>query len=95
MVRQDFERTVKSVKRCLQKMIGRGRLTLDELHTAITDFEMIVNSRPLSYLSKDNVQEPIMSSHLLSGRQVMSLPDGPYNNKLSEDINAGVADVTK
>ena len=39
-----FERMVKSVKRCLRKTIGRGRLTLDKLQTAVTEVEMIVNS---------------------------------------------------
>ena len=43
-----FERMVRSVKRCLRKTIGRGRLTLDELQTATAEVEMIVNSRPLS-----------------------------------------------
>jgi hypothetical protein len=90
-----FERMVKSVKRCLRKTIGRGRLTLDELQTATTEVEMIVNSRPLSYLSTDSVQEPITPSHLLTGHRVMSLPDGPYNNELGEDISVKVADITK
>ena len=76
---------VKSVKRCLHKTIGRGRLTLDELQMAVTEVEMIVNSRPLSYLSTESIQEPITPSHLLTGRRVMSLPDGPYNNELHED----------
>lgn len=56
---------------------------------------MIVNSQSLSYLSMDSVQEPITPSHLLTGRRVMSLPDGPYNNELIEDINTRIADITK
>ena len=90
-----FERMVQSVKRCLRKTIGRGRLTLDELQTAVTEVEMIVNSRPLSYLSTDSIREPITPSHLLTGRRMMSLPDGPYNNELSEDIGTNVTDITK
>ena len=43
----------------------------------------------------DSVQEPITPSHLLTGRRVMSLPDGPYNNELIEDINTRIADITK
>ena len=38
------ERMVKSVKRCLRKTIGRGRLTVDELTTVVTEVKMIVNS---------------------------------------------------
>ena len=70
------------MKRCLRKTIGRGRLTL-ELQTAVTEVEMIVNSRPLSYLSTDSGQESITPSHLLTGHRVMSLPDGPYNNEFA------------
>ena len=56
---------------------------------------MIVNPQPLSYLSTECVQEPITPSHLLTGRRVMSLPDGPYNNELDEDISTRIADITK
>ena len=56
---------------------------------------MIVNSRPLSYLSTDSVQEPIMPSHLLTGCRVMSLLGGPYNNELDEDISTRITDITK
>ena len=61
----------------------------------VTEVEMIVNSRPLSYLSTDNIQESITPSHLLTGHRVMSLPDGPYNKELADDISVKVADIIK
>ena len=70
-----FERMVKSAKRCLKKTIGRAVLTYDELLTAVTEVEMILNSRPLSYVSSDDVEEPLTPSHLLIGKRVLSLPD--------------------
>lgn len=70
-----FERMVRSVKRCLRKMVGRSRLTLDELYTALTEVESILNSRPLSYISSTDLEEPITPSHLLVGRRVLSMPD--------------------
>ena len=36
---------------------------------------MIVNSRPLLYLSSDDLEEPLTPSHLLIGHRVLSLPD--------------------
>ena len=36
---------------------------------------MIVNSRPLTYLSSDDTEEPLTPSHLLLGYRVLSLPD--------------------
>lgn len=45
-------------------MIGKARLTHDELLTAVTEAEMIVNC---SYLPSDNFEEPLTPSHLLVG----------------------------
>ena len=65
-----FERLIKSTKRCLQKMIAQAKFSYDELLTAITDVEMIINSRPLSYVSPDDSEEPLTPSHLLDGRRL-------------------------
>ena len=70
-----FERLIRSVKRCLKKIIGRAKLTHEELLTIVTEVEMIVNSRPLSYVSQEDLDEPITPSHLLIGKRVLSLPD--------------------
>ena len=32
------------MKLCLRKTVGRERLTIDELQTAVTEVEMIMNS---------------------------------------------------
>ena len=63
-----FERLVKSTKRCLRKMVGQAKLSLDELQTVIVEIESIVNSRPLSYLASSDMEEPLTLSHLLIGR---------------------------
>ena len=70
-----FERMVKSTKRCLRKMIGRAQLTLDELLTAFVEIEAVINSRPLSYVSGEDVEESLTPSHLLVGRRILSLLD--------------------
>ena len=69
-----FERMVQSTKRCL-KMVGQASLTPDELLTAIVEIESILNSRPLSYISAGDMEEPLTPSHLLIGRRVLNLPD--------------------
>lgn len=71
-----FERLVKSTKRCLRKMLGRARLSVDEMHTAILEVESILNSRPLTYTSSADIEEPLTPSHLLVGRRLLNLPDG-------------------
>jgi hypothetical protein len=52
-----FERMVDSTKKCLRKMIGRAKFTHDELHTAVVEVEGILNSRPISYLSSEDVDD--------------------------------------
>ena len=73
-----FERLIKSTKRCLRKTIGRAALSYDELHTIITEVEAVVNSRPISYLSAQDLEEPLTPSHLMLGRRLLSLPDNLF-----------------
>lgn len=72
-----FERMIKSAKRCIKKTVGKSSLTYDELLTVITEVEAVLNSRPISYVSMDDLEEPLTPSHLLTGFRVLSLPDPP------------------
>jgi len=80
-----FERMIKSVKRCLRKTIGRARVTYDELITAITEVEGILNSRPLSYVSTEDFEEPLTPSHLLIGHRALSLPNPTLTGRGTTD----------
>ena len=70
-----FEQLVCSTKRCLKKLIGRSHISLDELFTALAEIEAVLNSRPLSYVSSEDLDEPITLSHLILGQRLLSLPD--------------------
>ena len=70
-----FERMVRSTKRCLRKMVGRANLSQDELLTAVIEIEAVINSRPLSYISSTDLEEPLTPSHLIVGRRLLNLPD--------------------
>jgi len=70
-----FERLIKSTKRCLRKTIGQARIMYDELLTVVMEVEMILNSRPLSYVSTEDLEEPLTPSHILIGRRILSIPD--------------------
>ena len=50
-----FEQLIRSTKR-LRKVIGKAKPDYDELLTVVTEVEMI-NSRPLSYVTPDNLEE--------------------------------------
>ena len=67
---------VKSAKRCI-KTVGKSCLTYDELLTVVTEVEAVLNSRPISYVLMDDLEEPLTPSHLLTGFHVLSLPDPP------------------
>ena len=63
------------MKTCLKKVIGRARLTNDELLTVIVECETIINSRPLTFVYIDDVEEPLTPGHLLLRRRILSLPE--------------------
>ena len=62
-----FERMIGCMKQCLRKMIGRAAITYEELLTAVAKVELVLNSRPISYVSPDDYEEPLTPSHLLTG----------------------------
>ena len=59
-----FERFVRSTKHCLRKVLGQAKFSHDELLTALVEIEMVLNSRPLTYVSADDLDEPLTPSHL-------------------------------
>ena len=70
-----FEHMIKSAKRCLKKSNGRNCLSYDELLTLFTEVEAVLNSRPLTYISSEDVEEPLTPSHLLIGYRILTLPN--------------------
>ena len=69
-----FERLIQSAKRCLKRTIGNSKLSYDELVTVVAEVELILNSRPLSYVSTEDLEEPLTPSYLIIGRRLLSLP---------------------
>ena len=75
-------------ERCLKKSVGRTSLTYDELSTLVTEIEAVLNSRPLTYVSTDDLEEPLTPSHLLLGYRVLSLPDPTLSDDPDYDESA-------
>ena len=65
---------MKQVKSCLKKTLVRSKLSFDELTTILVEVEAVLNSRPLTYVYSDDVEEPLTSSHLVIGRRLLILP---------------------
>ena len=70
-----FERMIKSAKQCLNKTVGKNCLTHDELLTLVVEVEAVLNSRPLTYVSSEDIEEPLTPSHLLVGYIILTLPN--------------------
>ena len=70
-----FERMIDSLKRCLKKVLKNVRLTYEELLTVVTEIELVLNSRPLTYLHFDDAEELLTPSHLAVGRRLMTIPE--------------------
>ena len=67
-----FERMVRSVKRCLKKISQSAHLTYEELLTVFLEVEAVLSSRCLSYVSTEDLEEPLTPSNLISSRLVLS-----------------------
>ena len=83
------------MKRCLKKTIRNARLIYDELLTAVTEVEMILNSRPLLYVSTDDMNEPLTSSHLLIGCRVLTLPMYSPHEDLDYGLSPSTVELTR
>ena len=73
-------------------MLGRARVTYDELSTITTEVECIINDRPLTYTSSDLQDEPITPSQLIYGRRLTTLPWPQDANHPEVCNNASIKD---
>ena len=55
------------VQMCLRKMVDRAKLTFDELNTTVIEIEGVIYSRPLTYISSDDLEQPLTPAHLDEG----------------------------
>ncbi|XP_053967349.1 uncharacterized protein LOC128868835 [Anastrepha ludens] len=63
-----WERLIRTTKAVLHKISPSQRFSDESLRSALLEVEMIINSRPLTYLSLDyEDQEPITPNHFLLG----------------------------
>ena len=83
-----FERLNQSTKRCLKKNIGQARLNYDELQTLVIEVEGVLNSRPLTCVFVNDIEQALTPGHLLSGRKIVSLPEiSEFNSEKFQVMN--------
>ena len=69
-----YERLVRSVKLSLRKSLGKSLLNYEELETVLCNIEAIINNRPLTYVSEDDMDEALTPYHLIFGRNILQTP---------------------
>jgi len=70
-------------------------LSYDELLATLGEVEMILNFRPLSYISSNDTEEPLKPSHLVMGRRVLNLPNSVLCYDKDEDFTVSQDVLTK
>ena len=83
-----LERMVKVVKTSLHKVNGKSKLSYEELEIVLIQIESIVNSRPLTFITTEEVCEPLTSSHLIYGKQLISAINNEYIDDTTFDISS-------
>ena len=66
-----YERLIRIIKEALKKTVGKAKLTYEEMETVLIEIEMVINSRPLTYLYEED-DEALCPSHLVVGRRLLS-----------------------
>ena len=86
-----FERMIQNAKRSLRMTLRNVKLDYDELHTILVEVEGTLNSRPLTFVSSDDAEEPLTPYHLIYERRILSLPDFSRNREalLNQTVSSG------
>ena len=84
-----WERMVRSVKRCLRKVIGKATLKCEELNTLLVEAESIINCRPLTYVYNDQegISFALTPSHLIYGRRITTSPNATHYEIMSTSLS--------
>ena len=82
---------MQTVKRSLRKILFRASVNYEELQTVVVEVEAIINSRPLTYMYDDDVEEILTPSHLVLGRRLLS----KFDEGFEDDTDVDNAVLTK
>lgn len=82
-----WERIARTVKVCLQKLLGHARLTFQMLITILYEIESTVNSRPPICLSKPPEDPEVLTpAHFLTEKRLTALPSSDQEVDLSREV---------
>ena len=77
-------------KAALKKVLGWTHATLESLQTIVVEVEAVLNNRPLTHTSSEVTDAvPIIPSHLLYGRPIVSLSHCDVQDDEIDDLTYG------
>ena len=82
-----FERMVRSVKRCLRKILLNTRLNYEEMLIVLREIENVLNNRPLTFVYSDDLIEPLTPNKLLYGRNIETIVTNQNDVKNNNEHN--------
>jgi len=65
-----YERLARTVKSTLRKVLRKKTLTFEKLTTLLCEVESVINNRPLTHTTEDDLKEPLTPNHLIYGRNL-------------------------
>ena len=65
-----FEIIIRSVKRCLRKLLNVLKVDYEDLLTILVEIQRVINNRPLTYNYNDVDSEPLTHNHRIFGRRL-------------------------
>ena len=73
------------MKNCLKKTLGRAKLDFNELLTVLHEIELILNSKPLTYVTDDVVDDVLTPNHVLFGRNLLPVNEDESPHDAAND----------
>lgn len=64
--RFNLDRALGGVVCCLKKVLKDAKLWYEELLTVVTEIEFVLNTCRAMYVSSEDTEEPLASSHLMT-----------------------------
>ncbi|XP_004211633.1 uncharacterized protein LOC101235323 [Hydra vulgaris] len=65
-----IERMIRTTKRVLKKVLKTSRVIYEEMPTILTEIEVVVNNRPITFMYEVPGNEPLTPNHLVFGQKL-------------------------
>nr|XP_047129618.1 uncharacterized protein LOC124809535 [Hydra vulgaris] len=82
-----FERLVRMTKRCLKKALKNSKSSYEEVRTLLSEIEMVLNNRPLTYLYNNQGDEALTPNHLVFGHKLKLESSLSACNDIEQDVH--------